>query len=255
MKYDLRIRDSFGHLLEVLQELPDKGDKFPTIVMVPGFGMDLHEYGYFDEVSKELVRHGFQTFRFSFEGTGKSEGNFVEMTVDKQAKQIHDLLDYIKKDRFTNIRKIGVLAQSFGGVTVITAFPFKTPKSYLFTSVPAHPVDSLSKWFKRQRGFRPEGISEIERSDKRKSRVGPLFWKSLLKHNLLEEIKILKQPILFIHGGKDNRIKVWEAEEYFNAVSSRKKLHIIDRADHAFTGKYRPKVVELVVEWFNETLR
>lgn len=254
MKYKLHIRDTHGHLLEVIQELPEKGNKFRTILMVPGFGMDLHEYGYFDELSQELVRHGFGTFRFSFEGTGRSEGDFVEMTLDSQAQQVNDILKYIRKDRFTKKGKIGICAQSFGGATVVAGLPFAGVKSYLFTSTPAYPYDSLSRWFKRQRGFKPEGISEIERSDKRKTLVGPNFWKNLVKYDLPKEISRLTQPVLFIYGSRDDRVKVWEGEEYYNAVKSRKKFQLIELADHAFTGKFRLKILQLVSTWFEETI-
>ena len=115
--------------------------------MVPGFGADLHEYGFFDEISGVLVRNGFLTFRFSFEGCGASHGEFVNMTIDRQVQQIHDILDYIKKDRFTNLRKIGLLAQSFGGCSTIAALPFKSIKSFIFTSFPIDPLTSLSKRF------------------------------------------------------------------------------------------------------------
>lgn len=255
MKYDLKIRDSSGNLLEVLQEFPGKGEKFPTVLMVPGFGVDLHEYGYFDEANSLLIKNGFQTFRFSFEGTGRSEGNFVEMTLDKQARQLKDILEYLKKDRFTNTRKIGILAQSFGTTTAIAALPLPGVKTIVFTSAPPDSYESLARWFKGQRGFNPGGISEIERSDKRKTRIGAQFWKNLQKHNFEENLRLISQPILFIYGSKDKRIKRWEIQRIFLKVSARKKLQLIDLADHGFTGKFRPQVLELLLDWFEETLR
>ena len=254
MKYDLQVRDSYGHLLEVIQELPEKGNKFPTILLVSGFGMDLHEYGFFDKLSQYLVKHGFGTIRFSFEGCGRSEGDFLSMTIDAQAQQVKDILKYVKKDRFSQKRKIGICAQSFGGATVIAGMPVTGVKSYLFTSTPAYPYESLSRWFKRQRGFRPDGISEIERSDKRKTRIGPQFWKNLVTHDLPQEISRLTQPVQFIYGSRDDRVKIWEGEEYYNRVRGSKKLQVIELADHAFTGKFRLKVFELITDWFSNTL-
>ena len=255
MKYDLRVRDSCGNLVEVLQELPDKGDKFPTILMVPGFGMDLHEYGYFDEVSDVLVKNGFQTFRFSFAGTGKSERDFISMTVDKQVQQLTDLLKYVKNDRFTNKRKIGILAQSFGTVIVRRALPIPGIKTIVFTATPPDPYTSLEKWFKRQRGFFPDGISQIQRADKRITKIGPQFWQNLGTYNFVREIQKLTQPLLLIHGGNDDRIRKWKVEEYFNHIPGVKRLQIIEKSDHAFNGKFRPQVLKLIADWFDETLR
>ena len=254
MKYDLRVRDSFGNNLEVLQELPDKGDKFPTVLVVPGFGADAHESGFFDDISDALVKNGFQTIRFSFEGTGKSEGSFLDMTLTKQIQQLKDILKYVKKDRFTNPRKLGLLAQSFGTATTVAALPFSGFKSFLFTSSVVYPYESLSKLFKRQRGFDPEGVSERQKADNTDTRIGPQFWKDLGRYNLPQQIKKLNNQILFIHGGNDRKVKVWEAEELYNAVNIRKKFQVIEKADHAFTREFRPKLLELIVVWFNETL-
>lgn len=254
MRYDLMVHDRKGKQVEVFQELPDKGNNFPTVILVPGFGMDLHEYGYFDAISDVLIRNGFQTFRFSFAGTGKSGGDFVTTTIDQQAEQLRDVVGYVMKDRFIDKKKVGILAQFFGTAVTVAALPLPQIKTFLFTSAPAYPYNSLSKWFKRQRGFNPESISEIERTDKRKTRVGPEFWKALVKHDLPKEITKIDAPVLFIHGSKDKKVKIQELEEYFEAVKSRKKVHIIEQGDHAFTGKFRPKILELIVEWFLEEL-
>ncbi|MEK7166050.1 MAG: prolyl oligopeptidase family serine peptidase [Patescibacteria group bacterium] len=254
MQYKLKLRDSSGKSLELLQDLPEKGSVFPTVIMVPGFGMDLHEYGYFDYVSRILTRHGIQTFRFSFEGLGNSEGSYQETTIDSQAMQLHDVVNYVNKDRFTKKKRIGILAQSFGTSVVTVALPLPKIKTVIYTSAPIDPYTSISKWFKRQQGFFPEGISKIERSDKRKTKIGPEFWTSLANHDLKREITVLKQPILFIHGGNDIRIKPFEAHEYFSQVKSRKKFVLIERADHGFTNKFRLKVIDQITKWFSEEL-
>ncbi len=255
MKYELMVHNFFGKQLEVLQEIPGKGDKFPTIIMVPGFGVDLHEYGLFDEISDILIRNGFQTIRFNFEGIGRSHGKFVDMTVDNQAQQIKDIVKYAQKDRYTETTQMGILTQSFGGPTAISALPLPDIKTFVFMSPPAHPEESLAKYFKRQRGFNPEGISERERSDNRKVRIGPQIWTTLANHNFLLEIKKLTQPILFIQGTKDRKVSFREAQEYYDAVKSKKKLHYIYHGDHGFTREFRPKLLEFVRDWFNEQLQ
>jgi esterase/lipase len=255
MKYPQFVTDKFGHKLEVLQEIPSKGDKFPTILLVPGFGADLHEYGYFDDISNVLLRNGFQTLRFSFEGCGQSEGDFVNMTIDKQSQQIHDMVDFIKQDRFTNIRRIGLLAQSFGGPTTVVAMPFLSIKSFIFTSFPPDPLTTFSKRFKRQKGYDPEGISKRERSDNVMVKIGPQFWKNLSQHNFYEEIKKMNKPMFFIHGGKDDIVKASQTAEFFETLNvSNKKIEILKMANHGFSGKYRPKVLKMIADWFLDTV-
>lgn len=254
MEYKLKLKDHTGRLLEVLQELPDKGDKFATILMVPGFGANLHEYGYFDDVSRVLVKNGFQTFRFSFAGTGLSEGEFLSMTLTDQAKQLLPILDYVKKDRFTNKRKIGIFAHSFGTSTVVASLPLLGIKTYLFTGSNSNPQESLQKLFSRERGFDPEGISKRIRSDKSLVKIGPEIWKDLNRYNLVTKIKELTGSILFIHGEKDRHVYASESLAYYEAVDATKRFLLVEVSDHAFTGKFRTKALELIADWFNEQL-
>ncbi len=255
MKYDLKVTDSFGKRLEVRQEIPDKGEKFPTVILVPGFGMDLHEYGYFDDITMLLVRHGFQVVSFSFEGSGNSAGDFTQMTLDSQVQQLKDIIEYVKKDRFTKLDKIGLLGQSFGATVIITGLPISEIKTIIFTSAPIYPGESLAKRLKRQRSYNPEGISKLLRSDNRETKIGPAIWENLEKYDFVKSIRKVTQPILFIYGSKDRSIKYADMDKFFNSVSGKKKIHIIDQGDHGFTAKFRPKVLELIVQWFEETLR
>jgi pimeloyl-ACP methyl ester carboxylesterase len=255
MKYEVGVTDFAGCTLDVLQELPDKGDKLPTIVMVPGFGVDLHELGLYDDVARILVKNGFNIFRFSFEGTGESEGDFVSMTIESQARQVHDIMEYVKKDRFTDITRIGLLAYGFGASVTAAALPMPEITSLLFASAISHPEESFSKRFKRQRSYNPEGISEMERTNKEINRIGPAFWASVARHNLVGQMAKVTQPMLFIHGSKDRLAKGYGAQQFFDAVPGEKRFHIIELAGHSFSGKFRPVFLDLIADWFNETLR
>ncbi|HCS78855.1 TPA: hypothetical protein DIV55_03860 [Patescibacteria group bacterium] len=255
MKYELKIPNSQGQQLEVLQELPDKGDQFPTVILVPGFGVDLHEYGYFDEITTLLLQNGFQTFRFSFSGTGKSQGNFEDMTIESQATEFKLIVDYVLRDRFTMPGHVGIFAQSFGASVVISALPITGISTFMFSGTQAFPGETLARHFKRQRGFNPEAVSKMERSDKTITRIDPQFWRSEKRHNLVGKIRQITEPVLFIHGSKDKKVKGAEALLLYNAVTSKKKFHLVENSNHSFTGRFRPKVLELIVEWFEETLR
>lgn len=254
MKYPLFIKDTDGYKIEVLQEIPGKGDKFPTIIMVPGFGINLHERGLFDDLSSQFLRFGFGVIRFSFEGTGKSEGEFINMTLDKQAQQLKDIINYVKKDRFVIKNKIGIYAQSFGTSTVIASLPLTGIKTYLFTGAFAYPQISMSKAFKRNGEYNPEGISKRKRSDQSTVIIGPQFWQSLNQINLLEKVSLIDKPIKFIHAGFDRKVKPDEVTDLFNAITVEKYLEFIPKSDHAFSDNFRPMVLKLIADWFAERL-
>ncbi len=255
VKYSENVVTNSGIHLDVLQELPSKGDIFPTVLLVPGFGVDLHEYGFFDDVVRSLNKNGYQTIRFSFSGTGKSQGKFLDMTVERQVREFNTVLGFVLKDRFTDKNRIGILAQSFGGVAVTMAFPLPHVVSLLFTSFPIDPARSIERYFRQKKGFHPDGISEIERSNKKMTRIGPAFWKSIRMVDIRQNLKKLSQPTLFIYGESDRLIDLRETEENFLSLPLRKKrLQMIQKAGHGFTRKSRPVAVSLIRDWFEETL-
>lgn len=255
MKYSQYVKDSEGNLIEVVQETPQKGEKFPTVILVPGFGADYREYGFFDEISDALIKNGFQTMRFSFAGTGTSQGEFVTTTMDFQVQQLRDIIGFAKKDRFTDTRKIGIVGHSFGASVVIAAIPLEDVTTVLFTAAQADPGENLARLFKRQRGFNPNSVSTRELPGNLQISVGSRFWQSLSRYRLIDQIKTGTQSMFFIHGEKDRKVKPWESTDLYSAVKSRKKYVLVEKADHAFTGKYRPVVVSLITDWFTEELQ
>lgn len=254
MEYQEKVTDEYGHKLEVISEIPNRGQKFPTIILVPGFGADVHEFGYFDQISDILVKNGFQTVRFSFEGTGNSTGSFIDMTVEKQVSQLKTIVAKVASDRFTNTEHIGLLAHQFGVSTTMAALPLSQIKSFVFTGALAHPDDSFGRWFRRQRGYNQKGVSARELADNTKLEIGSSFWKSLSHFSFVSLARKITQPVLFLHGMKDQRVKFLQANEYYNVINSRKKFLVIEKADHAFTGKFRARALEIIKDWFLETL-
>lgn len=252
MRYDLKIPTAEGIHLECIQRIPSKGDVFPTIVLVPGFGVDLHEYGYFDEAADMLVKYGFQTIQFSFSGTGGSEGEFTTTTIDREAQELQAVLQYVVKDRFTDTANIGILAHSFGGDVVVASLPLPMVKTFIFSSVPADPRTSLEKYFRQEHKFNPEGISSRQRSDGSVTKIGPQFWHSLERHHFVNESKAVTQPILLLYGEKDNKFNANQGRLYFEEIKSRKRFLLLEKADHSFTREFRTKALELIAEWFNE---
>ncbi|MCL4360288.1 hypothetical protein M1555_03495 [Patescibacteria group bacterium] len=86
--------------------------------------MDFHEYkNSFDEISERLVRNGYVTLQFSFSGRGNSEGAYKEMTIERQARQVLDMVQWLKEREDVVKGRIGIFAQSFGAATAMLANP------------------------------------------------------------------------------------------------------------------------------------
>lgn len=254
----LFIKNGFGENLETLKEYKTGKDKYPAVLMVPGLSMDLHEWGgSFDKISKYLVDNGFLTYRFSFAGCGKSEGAFKEMTISRQAKQVQDVLNFIEKEPLVDKKRIGILAQSIGGPSVIAALPLKI-KSLIFLSSVFDPEKSLTAVCQERKAYNPKGVSSLPRSDGTTTRLGSKLWLDLKKLNLRNQLKKYSPPyLLILHGALDTIVAINDVKKIYKYTTGKKEVVIYPEGDHGLEEIPKPlrrKVLDKICVWFKKTL-
>lgn len=223
--------------------------------------MDLHEYkNSNDEIAMRLVDVGFITLQFSFAGRGKSEGDYRDMTLDRQAKQVTDVFIWLLQQPTVDRSRVGILATSFGCSTSMlvdnTLF-----KSLCFVSG----VYFLDQRF--EKSLRADFTSTIvtktgetvfRDEDGSTTIVGPQFWETYKQFNAINLAQNIKTPVFMIHGDRDMYIKPTEAKKVFNAFAAQnKRFKLFTGGDHGISDVPRPMREEFlsdVVEWFKSTL-
>jgi len=246
----ITILNEFGEKLVGLETMPRvKRDKYPTIILVHGFGVTKSEYGMFDSLAKNLADNGFLVYRFDFSGCGESEGDYSETSLSKLKSDLSKILDFVKSQPDVNGSRIGIHAQSFGTATTIALEP--EIQCLIMTGSISHPKEVLSKLFGD--GYHPEGISTRTKSEGTITRIKPQFWKDFENYDLLESIKKINCPILFIHGSKDDRVPISEMEAYFQNANEPKEKVIIEGADHGLEP-HRDEMYKIAVDWFKRYL-
>lgn len=71
----------------------------------------------------------------------------------------------------------------------------------------------------------------------------------------VEQVKKAKQPILFIHGGKDDFVPTEMVYECYEAATCEKELYIVEGAGHAESRSYNPeKYWQKVFTFINEKM-
>lgn len=219
--------------------------------------MDLHEWGgSFDEISKVLVENGFLTLRFSFASCGKSEGDFRQMTISRQAKQVQDVLDFLRRDYLVDKKRIGILAQSMGSPSVIEALPLKISSLVLLSAV-FDPEESLKIVLKeRNIAINLNEGTRVPRTDGSMTELGLQIWEDFKKLDLKRKLeKYGTFPILILHGALDTKVPVKDAKQYFKFARGEKEIAIYPKGDHGFdevSPSLRRKVLEKTVSWYKK---
>jgi fermentation-respiration switch protein FrsA (DUF1100 family) len=73
------------------------------------------------------------------------------------------------------------------------------------------------------------------------------------RYDFEHAVRSLRQPVLLVHGDRDEIIPVEEAYRLQRYRPIGTKLVIIPGADHMFSGdEHRRMVTEVVVTWFKE---
>ncbi len=224
-------------------------EKYPTVLLVHGFGVTKEESGMFDNLAKNLSEAGFLVFRFDFSGCGESEGDYSDTSLSKLKSDLSKILEYVKSQPKVDASKIGILGQSFGTATTITLEP--KAKCLVMMGSTSHPKETLIKLFGD--GYNPDGISTRVKSNGTITKVKPQFWKDFDNHDLLASIKKIHSPILFIHGEKDDKVPLSEMKAYFDNANEPKEKIIIEGADHGLRP-HRDKMYKIVVDWFKKHL-
>lgn len=100
--------------------LPDKGNKFPAVVMVTGSGAqnrdeEIMGHKPFLVIADYLTRHGIAVLRCDDRGTASSEGNHATATNEDFAKDAEAAIHYLRGRKEINTKKIGIIGHSAGG--------------------------------------------------------------------------------------------------------------------------------------------
>lgn len=110
----VNIQGSMGNLygLMALPDLTDNG-KCPMVVFCHGFKGSLN-YHLWPPIIEILNANGIGTLRFDFGGAGKSEGEFVNMTVPGEIDDLMSVISWVRCQPHT--ANISLVGHSQGGV-------------------------------------------------------------------------------------------------------------------------------------------
>lgn len=225
-------------------------EKYPTVLLVHGFGVTKEEGGMFDELAKNLADAEFLVYRFDFSGRGESEGDYSETSLSKQKSDLSKILEFVKSQEKVDVANIGILAQSFGTPVTVALMP-KVKTIILMGSIARPPIVSgnPAKW----EVFNKDVTSKKVKPNGEVIFIKSQFWKDMDNYNLLESITKIHCSVLFIHGSLDDRVPLSEMEAYYDKANEPKEKIIIEGADHGLRP-HRDKMYKIAIDWFKKQL-
>jgi len=216
-----------------------------AIILVHGFGVTKEEYGLFDVLASKLIKNGFCTYRFDFSGRGESEGDYSKTSLTKLKSDFEEIYNYVKSQH----KEISIIAQSFGTCVYLILNP-EVKTAILMGSManPKNYFNNVDKWDVLNK----KDISvRTKKTSGEKILIDKQFWPDLEKYDLLELIKKVNCPLLFIHGEKDTSIPLELIQPLFDNANLPKKKIIIKGAPHGMDG-HREEVAQIVTNWFKK---
>jgi uncharacterized protein len=252
MEEKIFIINEFSEKLAGLKTIPSESkEKYPTIILVHGFGVTKEEKGMFNELSSVLSSEGYLVFRFDFSGRGESQGDYRDTSLTKLNSDLEKILDYVKEQDCVDTKNIGIVAQSFGTSVTVSLKP--DLKAIVLTGSISNPKKHFTNSFKKKGSYDPSGISTRPKSDGTVISIGAQFWEEFDKFNLLKDISQISCPILFIHGEKDPAVSIEQMEDYYKNANEPKEKYILRDANHDLKPN-REEAFKVIVNWFNKSL-
>lgn len=245
-----------GQKLYGMLHLPDEGGRAPVVALFHGFtGTRVEPHRIFVKMARELMAHGIAALRFDFRGSGESEGDFVDMTVEGEISDALKSLDFLQAQPELDPDCIGVLGLSLGGLVAAYVAGRGTRVKSLALWAALGLVEEVTLLDEEHQEAAQQQLAERGFIDRGGNLMGVAFIEGLTHMRPLEEVAHYQGPALIIHGTGDEALSVRNASAYQKAIPERTELHIVEGADHTFDSReWEREVIEATRDWFLETL-
>lgn len=226
--------------LRGLLHRPDSASPAPVIVLLHGFtGQHIEQDRLFVQMARALTAAGFAALRFDFYGSGDSDGDFQEFTVESEVADAAAALDWLTQQPGLDPARVGVVGLSLGGaITALLAGQDVRVKAAVLWNALGRPGDLADK-------LAPEPLGGLT--------VSAGLIDSLRRADPVAAIGRYTGPVLVIHATGDEVVPPAAAEAYAAALGSRATLRWFEGGSHTFTHPdWRQTVFTWTIDWLAE---
>lgn len=230
---------------------PEK-DKCPVVILMHGF-MSSKKMHPIPELAASLAREGIASISFDFNAHGKSEGDFIDMTIANEISDAKAVLNYVKELPF--ISSIAFLGHSQGGVIAgmlageLEDNEHKPKCLALLAPAAVLKDDALAG---QCMGAKYDAKNPPEYVNVMFHKLGRKFIKAAQKLDIIGTSCKYTGNVCLIHGSLDKIVPISYSEQY-NANYKNSVLHIINEEGH-FMRKNKEEISAIVCKFMKDNL-
>lgn len=239
---------------------PPTDDKCPGVLICHGLaGNKIGRFRLYVLLAQKLAQAGIAALRIDFRGSGDSEGDFSDCTVESQISDAIIGEDFLRNHPQIDPSRIGIFGRSFGGaVAVMTAKRTHHVKSLALWAPFFCGEPWLEHWKMARSPETPPALrDELMRVN---GQLGSYtFFEQFFSLHIEKELQSLGElPLLHVHGEKDVRVTTSHADKYLRCRKSAKgdtRFLRLPNSDHDFSHPLEQLIaIQETTQWFQETL-
>lgn len=254
METQVEFRNRPGKRLRGMIHLPRRARRrqgVPGVVFFHGFTGDrMESHWIFVKCARRLELGGIASLRFDFYGSGESEGEFRQATLQGEIADAKAAVAFFRKQKGIDPERMGLCGLSLGGAIAATLAKRSRARALVLWAALAHPGE-LRRLAERTTRPLPGGGREYGGHE-----VSPRFLKNAGEVRPLEALGRFRGPTLIIHPEKDEYLPLHHPRDLFCASGAEiKEKIIIPGADHTFTSlAWEREVIAQTAGWFSRHL-
>lgn len=251
----LSIKGFRGKLFAIVQT-PDritKTSKYPLVIVCHGFGGNC-QGPLITDIADDVVAKGMASLRFDFNGHGRSEGLFQDMTVPNEIEDLKSVISWAKKQSW--VESVCLVGHSQGGVVVSMVageLGDKEIKAEVLLAPAAVLRDDALRGNTMGAIYDPWNITgDYVQLPFGGLRLGKDYIRQAVSLPIYETAAGYHGPALIIHGMHDRVVPYTYAERYHEKIKD-SALKIIPDEDHGFSGDTAATAL-MTADWLQAVL-
>jgi dienelactone hydrolase len=221
---------------------PDGVDPTPAVMLLHGFtGQHIESDRLFVQVARALADAGFAALRFDFYGSGDSDGDFEEFTLDTELADACAGFDWLSTQSGIDPNRIGVVGLSLGGA-IAALLAGQEPR--VKTTVLWNAVASTREMSEKLSAGPYGGLV-----------LGEALLESMRAADPAATIRQATGPVLIIAATGDTVVLPPAAEAYAASLGGKGTLRWFEGGDHTFQHPdWRRTLFAWTIDWFRQQL-